>query len=59
MSSLIDYFQAPTSRDRPAASTTLAGGATVTTPFAQTVIFVRADGGWKALHAHQSTSPRR
>jgi ketosteroid isomerase-like protein len=38
---------------------TLAGGATVSTPFAQTVIFVRTDGGWKALHAHQSTSPRR
>jgi uncharacterized protein (TIGR02246 family) len=32
-------------------------GATFTAPFAQTVVFVRKDGSWKAIHAHQS-SPR-
>lgn len=32
-------------------------GATFTAPFAQTVVFVRRDGSWKAIHAHQS-SPR-
>jgi ketosteroid isomerase-like protein len=38
---------------------TFADGTTVVTPFAQTVVFVRKDGEWKALHAHQSTAPRR
>jgi len=38
---------------------TFADGATVVTPFAQSVIFVRQDGAWKALHAHQSSPPRR
>uniref|UniRef100_Q01ZK2 SnoaL-like domain-containing protein n=1 Tax=Solibacter usitatus (strain Ellin6076) TaxID=234267 RepID=Q01ZK2_SOLUE len=38
---------------------TFADGATVVSPFAQTVIFVRKDGAWKALHAHQSAPPRR
>jgi uncharacterized protein (TIGR02246 family) len=33
-------------------------GQTFTTPFAQTVVFVLKPGGWKAIHAHQS-SPRR
>jgi hypothetical protein len=32
--------------------------ATFVTPFAQTVLFVFADGKWKALHAHMSTVPR-
>ena len=31
---------------------------TFVTPFAQSVLFVLADGKWKALHAHQSTIPR-
>jgi uncharacterized protein (TIGR02246 family) len=30
-------------------------GQVVTTPFAQTVVFVMREGHWKALHAHQST----
>jgi ketosteroid isomerase-like protein len=38
---------------------TFADGAAAVTPFAQTVVFVRRDGEWKALHAHQSSSPRR
>jgi hypothetical protein len=38
---------------------TFADGTSATTPFAQTVVFVRRDGAWKALHAHQSTSARR
>jgi len=33
-------------------------GQSFTAPFAQTIVFVLADGHWKALHAHQS-SPRR
>ena len=32
--------------------------ATFVTPFAQSVLFVLADGKWKALHAHHSTPPR-
>jgi hypothetical protein len=32
-------------------------GDTFTAPFAQTVVFVLRAGGWKAIHAHQS-SPR-
>jgi hypothetical protein len=39
--------------------TTFGDGTTAVTPFAQTVIFVRKDGAWKALHAHQSAPPRR
>jgi uncharacterized protein (TIGR02246 family) len=34
-----------------------AAGDTFTAPFAQTVVFVRRAGAWKAIHAHQS-SPR-
>jgi len=34
-----------------------AAGETFTAPFAQTVVFVRRAGAWKAIHAHQS-SPR-
>jgi uncharacterized protein (TIGR02246 family) len=37
---------------------TTAAGQTFTTPFAQTVVFVRRDGAWRAIHAHQS-APRR
>jgi hypothetical protein len=36
---------------------TTSAGDTFTTPFAQTVVFVREAGSWKAIHAHQS-SPR-
>lgn len=36
---------------------TTTAGATFTTPFAQTVVFVLKEGSWKAIHAHQS-SPR-
>jgi len=36
---------------------TTAAGDRFATPFAQTVVFVREAGGWKAIHAHQS-SPR-
>ncbi len=36
---------------------TTSTGETFTTPFAQTVVFVRRAGSWKAVHAHQS-SPR-
>jgi uncharacterized protein (TIGR02246 family) len=36
---------------------TTTAGDTFTTPFAQTVVFVLRDGGWKVIHAHQS-SPR-
>lgn len=36
---------------------TIADGRVITTPFAQSVVFVLRDGEWKALHAHQS-SPR-
>lgn len=36
---------------------TAASGETFGAPFAQTVVFVREAGGWKAVHAHQS-SPR-
>lgn len=38
-------------------SITTTTGSSFTAPFAQTVVFVRRDGQWKALHAHQS-SPR-
>ncbi len=37
---------------------TFADGASATAPFAQTVVFIRSGGAWKALHAHQSTPPR-
>ena len=30
----------------------------IVTPFAQSVLFVLADGKWRALHAHQSALPR-
>ena len=36
---------------------TTTAGDTLSTPFAQTVVFVLRAGGWKAIHAHQS-SPR-
>jgi uncharacterized protein (TIGR02246 family) len=36
---------------------TTADGRQVGAPFAQTIVFVRRDGAWKAIHAHQS-SPR-
>lgn len=36
---------------------TRTAGDTFTAPFAQTVVFVLKPGGWKAIHAHQS-SPR-
>jgi hypothetical protein len=36
---------------------TTAAGDTFTAPFAQSVVFVRRAGSWKAIHAHQS-SPR-
>jgi len=39
-------------------SATTTGGETFSRPFAQTVVFVRRDGVWKAIHAHQS-SPLR
>jgi uncharacterized protein (TIGR02246 family) len=39
-------------------SVTTEQGQSFTAPFAQTVVFVLSDGGWKAIHAHQS-SPRR
>ncbi len=35
-------------------SATAGSGDTVTTPLAQTIVFVLRDGAWKALHAHQS-----
>jgi uncharacterized protein (TIGR02246 family) len=38
---------------------TTTAGDTFTTPFAQTVVFVRKEGRWKAIHAHQSSPPRR
>jgi len=34
---------------------TMAGGDTFTVPFAQTVVFARKAGSWKAIHAHQSS----
>ena len=37
---------------------TTAAGQTLTSPFAQTVVFVLRDGRWRAIHAHQS-APRR
>jgi len=36
---------------------TTAAGDTFPAPFAQTVVFVLKGGGWKGIHAHQS-SPR-
>jgi ketosteroid isomerase-like protein len=36
---------------------TIADGRIITTPFAQTVVFVMREGRWKVIHAHQS-SPR-
>ncbi len=38
---------------------TTEGGDTFTTPFLQTVVFVLADGQWKAIHAHHSSPPRQ
>ena len=35
-------------------SFTTADGSSFITPFAQTVVFVLADGEWKVLHAHRS-----
>jgi hypothetical protein len=37
---------------------TTTAGATFTTPFVQTAVWMLRDGAWKILHAHQS-SPRR
>ncbi len=37
-------------------SATAGSGDTVTTPLAQTIVFVLKDGGWKVLHAHQSAA---
>jgi hypothetical protein len=34
---------------------TIADGRVITTPFAQTIVFVLNEGRWKALHAHQSS----
>jgi hypothetical protein len=34
---------------------TTTAGDTLTTPFAQTVVFVLRAAGWKAIHAHQSS----
>ena len=34
-------------------------GQMITTPFAQTVVFVLRESHWKALHAHQSSPPVR
>jgi hypothetical protein len=39
-------------------SVTTEQGDSFTAPFVQSIVFVLADGHWKALHAHQS-SPRR
>jgi uncharacterized protein (TIGR02246 family) len=33
---------------------TAASGETITTPLAQTIVFVLRAGSWKAIHAHQS-----
>ena len=38
---------------------TTASGNTFTAPFAQTVVFVLRAGGWKAIHAHQSSPQAR
>ena len=38
---------------------TTTSGASFSAPFAQTVVFVLRDGAWKAIHAHQSSPPRR
>jgi hypothetical protein len=46
-----------TSEGESTATTTT--GDTFTTPFAQTVVFVRKAGTWKAIHAHQSSPQRR
>ncbi len=35
-------------------SATAGSGDTITTPLAQTIVFVLRDGKWRALHAHQS-----
>jgi uncharacterized protein (TIGR02246 family) len=34
---------------------TTAAGETISTPFAQSIVFVLRDGQWKAIHAHQSS----
>jgi hypothetical protein len=34
---------------------TTTSGSSFAVPFAQTVVFVLRDGGWKAIHAHQSS----
>ncbi len=38
---------------------TTTAGDTFSAPFAQTVVFVLRDGGWKAIHAHQSSPQAR
>ena len=38
---------------------TTSAGEVITTPFAQTAVFVLRDGHWKAIHAHQSTARAR
>ena len=38
---------------------TTTAGDTFTVPLAQTIVFVRKDGQWKAIHAHQSSPPQR
>jgi len=37
---------------------TTESGDTITTPFAQTAVFVLTGGEWKIQHAHHSTPPR-
>ena len=41
------------------ATATLEDGREITTPFAETIIFVLRDGQWKVLHAHRSTPAQR
>lgn len=38
---------------------TTTAGDTFTAPFAQTVVFVLRDGGWRVIHAHQSSPGAR
>ena len=38
---------------------TTTGGSSFTAPFAQTVVFVLRDGGWKVIQAHQSSPQAR
>jgi hypothetical protein len=37
---------------------TFADGTSAVAGFAQTTVFVRADGEWKVLHSHRSDAPR-